>query len=141
MTDYIFFMHDDAPAEESDWGPYFAKLKSNGCFEGGSAIGDGVCVRKRGEVSPLTSVAGYVRVDLPGECQFHGHNRLLGIRFDRFDWDGKKAVKEFSIGVVISNVGGNGNAMGSVIGGCFVNYTAKRKGKRWVVQLDSILDP
>lgn len=63
MADYIFFMHDDAPAEESDWGPYFAKLKSNGCFEGGSAIGDGVCVRKRGEVSPLTSVAGYIRVN------------------------------------------------------------------------------
>jgi hypothetical protein len=84
-------------------------------------------------------VAGYVRVDLPGECQFYARNRLLGIRFDRFDWDGKKAVKEFSIDVVISNVGGNGN--GAVIGGCFVNYTAKRKGKRWVVQLDSILDP
>jgi hypothetical protein len=64
MADYIFFMHDDAPDGESDWKPYLTMLKSNGCFEGGSAIGDGVCVRKSGEVVPLTShLAGYIRVN------------------------------------------------------------------------------
>ena len=64
MADYIFFMHDDTPDGESDWEPYLTKLKTNGCFEGGSAIGGGVCVRKSGEVAPLTShLAGYIRVN------------------------------------------------------------------------------
>ena len=43
---------------------YLTKLKTNGSFEGGSAIGDDVCVRKSGEASPLTShLAGYIRVN------------------------------------------------------------------------------
>jgi hypothetical protein len=84
-------------------------------------------------------VAGYTRVEFqPDQCRFR-QNRLMGIRLDSFGWDGTKAIKEFSIDVVISNVGGDAN--GSVIGGCFVNYTAKRAGKKWVVQLNSILDP
>ena len=64
MADYIFFMHDDAPDGANDWEPYLTKLKANGSFEGGSAIGDGVCVRKSGEVVPLTShLAGFIRVN------------------------------------------------------------------------------
>lgn len=84
-------------------------------------------------------IAGFTRVEQPGECRFDVRNRLMGIRLDKFDWDARKAVKEFSIEVVISNVGGQAN--GAVIGGCIVTYTAKREGKRWVVQIDSILDP
>lgn len=84
-------------------------------------------------------VGGYTQVEQPGKCQFNFQNRLMGIRLDQFEWDGKKAVKEFTIEVVISNVGGQTN--GAVIGGCFASYTAKREGKRWVVQLDEILDP
>jgi hypothetical protein len=43
-------MHDDARGDENDWEPYLAKLKKRGSFEGGSAIGNGVCVRKSGAV-------------------------------------------------------------------------------------------
>jgi len=65
MPDYIFFMHDDArDAEENDWEPYVTKLKANGSFVGGSAIGDGVCVRKKGEAPSLTArLTGYFRVN------------------------------------------------------------------------------
>ena len=64
MPDYIFFMHDDAPDEGGDWEPYLAKLKASGSFEGGSAIGDGVCVRKRNELPSLTAhLTGYIRVN------------------------------------------------------------------------------
>ena len=64
MPDYMYFMHDDAPDGEIEREPYLRKLKANGSFEGGSAIGDGVCVRKSGEVPPLTShFAGYIRVN------------------------------------------------------------------------------
>ena len=48
MPSYIFFMHDDAAHEGKDWKPYLTKLKASGSFEGGSAIGDGVCLRKNG---------------------------------------------------------------------------------------------
>ena len=64
ISSYIFFMHDDASDEDIDWDPYLTKLKAGGCFEGGSAIGDGVCVRKRDEVPSLTAhLAGYIRVN------------------------------------------------------------------------------
>ena len=64
MPDYIFFMHDDARGGENDWGPYLAKLKHSGRFEGGSAIGDGVCVRKSGAPPSLTAhLTGYIRVN------------------------------------------------------------------------------
>jgi len=63
MADYIFFMHDDAPDAANDWEPYLTKLKASGSFGGGSEIGDGVCVRKSGDVPPLTAhFAGYIRV-------------------------------------------------------------------------------
>ena len=45
MPDYILVMHDDAVGDQSDWQPYLDKLKQTGCFQGGSAIGEGVCVR------------------------------------------------------------------------------------------------
>jgi hypothetical protein len=63
MPDYILLMHDDADDGAADWGPYLGKLKSSGHFEGGSAIGDGACVRKAGVASPMsTHLTGYVRV-------------------------------------------------------------------------------
>src|SRR5215510_5549276 len=64
VTDYIFFMHDDASDGENYWEPYLAKLKNGGSFEGGSAIGNGVCVRKSGVVPSLTThLTGYIRVN------------------------------------------------------------------------------
>jgi hypothetical protein len=62
MTDYIFLMHDDA-ADDGDWEPYLGRLRQSGSFQGGSAIGDGVCARKDGSAAPVTEhLTGYIRV-------------------------------------------------------------------------------
>lgn len=71
MPDFILFMHNDAQSEdENAWGSYFARLRSLGAFEGGSAIGEGACFQKSGKRSPATAhLAGYIRVtasDLAG---------------------------------------------------------------------------
>ena len=56
MNGYIFFMHDDAPREDRHpdhkWNDYFAKLRGAGAFEGGSAIGDGICASKSSTPPP-----------------------------------------------------------------------------------------
>jgi hypothetical protein len=63
MTDYIFLMHDDAVADETAWEPYLRGLRQSGLFQGGSAIGKGVSVRKSGEAAPITAeLAGFIRV-------------------------------------------------------------------------------
>ena len=68
MPDYIFLMHDDAPKRGSeklhnDWATYVGQLVASGQFQGGSAIGEGICVRKSG-VAPITTahVSGFIRV-------------------------------------------------------------------------------
>ena len=67
MSEYIFLMHDDAVADESAWGPYLQTLQQSGFFEGGSAIGDGICVRKSGAAGPITGhIAGFIRVNADG---------------------------------------------------------------------------
>jgi len=64
MAEYIFLMHDDAEADATAWQPYIVELHQRGVFEGGSAIGDGVCMRKRGALSPLTThLTGYIRIN------------------------------------------------------------------------------
>jgi hypothetical protein len=104
--------------------------------EGKFALDDGQIPWPK-DLRPM--VAGYTQVQRPPECRFGPQNRLMGVRLDQFGWDGKKAIKEFSIDVAISNVGGSTN--GAVIGGCFANYTAKHAGKKWVAQLNSVFDP
>ena len=67
MNDYIFFMHNDAKDGQLDpgdqWGAYFAKLRQAGAFQGGSAIGDGICASKAGTPPRVTPhLSGYIRV-------------------------------------------------------------------------------
>lgn len=69
MNDYILFMHNDAPAPavansaETQWGPYLAKLRASGRFDGGSSIGAGECANKFGTTTEITTrVVGYLRV-------------------------------------------------------------------------------
>jgi hypothetical protein len=63
MPDYIFFMHGDSVADEPSWEPYLRRLNESGAFEGGSAIGEGVCARKAGTPAPLTAhLVGFIRV-------------------------------------------------------------------------------
>jgi hypothetical protein len=63
MAEYILLMHDDAMSNNDAWGPYIQKLQQGGFFEGGSAIGDGVCARKSGEPASVTThLTGFIRV-------------------------------------------------------------------------------
>jgi hypothetical protein len=68
MADFILFMHNDAPAAAStpgpaDWPAYFAKLRKAGAFQGGSSIGDGLCVSHAPSPPPITRhLSGYIRI-------------------------------------------------------------------------------
>ena len=65
MADYMLLMHKDAPAPVNveGWGVYIAGLQGAGAFEGGSAIGPGVCVRKSGGAPAITpDLGGYMRI-------------------------------------------------------------------------------
>ena len=67
MPDYLLLMHDDAREpwnkQRDDWGPYIGRLQASGNFQGGSAIGEGVCARKSGAVPIITGhLAGFIRV-------------------------------------------------------------------------------
>jgi len=77
MPSYIFFMHDDVLDDGEDWEPYLTKLKASGAFEGGSAIGGGVCVRKKDQPRSLSAhLAGYIRVN--AEDLDHARSMLAG---------------------------------------------------------------
>jgi hypothetical protein len=63
MAEYVLLMHDDAIADEGLWEPYIRRLQHAGCFEGGSAIGDGMCARKSGPPARISAhLTGYIRV-------------------------------------------------------------------------------
>ena len=63
MAEYLFLMHDDANPDDAAWEPYLRGLRQSGCFDGGSEVGDGVCVRKDGTYRSVTPrLAGYIRV-------------------------------------------------------------------------------
>ena len=69
MSEFILLMHNDVADDDAgswelySWELYLQKLRENGSFEGGSAIGEGICVRKRGRAPSTTShLTGYIRV-------------------------------------------------------------------------------
>ena len=65
MAEYIFLMHNDVAGDddESSWEPYLERLRESGSFEGGSAIGDGICARKGQAAPSITAhLTGYIRV-------------------------------------------------------------------------------
>jgi len=67
MNDYILLMHNDAPPASGDrsaaWAAYFAKLREAGAFQGGSSIGEGVCMAKLKAPPGITQhLSGYIRI-------------------------------------------------------------------------------
>ena len=64
MNEYLFLMHAGMPADAAHtWPAYLAALRPVGAFEGGSAIGGGVCVAKTGSETDITRhLTGYIRV-------------------------------------------------------------------------------
>jgi hypothetical protein len=65
MAEYLLLMHDDVEVgDEGAWQSYIGALRQTGAFEGGSEIGDGMCVRKNGQAPPITAhLVGYIRVN------------------------------------------------------------------------------
>jgi hypothetical protein len=82
MPDYLFLMHDDAPeiageGSGDEWSHYIGGLQASGNFQGGSAIGGGVCARKAGAVPDITAhLAGFIRVG--AESLDHARTLLAG---------------------------------------------------------------
>ncbi|MEQ1508723.1 MAG: hypothetical protein ABMB14_41230 [Myxococcota bacterium] len=63
MTEYLVLMHAGADGDDAAWGAYLAGLRASGRFDGGSAIGSGVCVSKTGAAPPITAhLVGYLRI-------------------------------------------------------------------------------
>jgi hypothetical protein len=79
MPDYLFLMHDDATEKVNTdcWDPYFATLSATGRFQGGSAIGGGICARKSGPVPAITAqLGGFIRVS--ADSLGHAQTLLTG---------------------------------------------------------------
>lgn len=83
MNDYILFMHrhpsDGRPGRGSSaWAAYFAKLEQAGAFQGGSAIGGGVCVSKSTSPAPdiTPHLSGYIH--LQAESLSHARDLVFG---------------------------------------------------------------
>ncbi len=68
MPDYLLLMHDDARepgkvGNSDSWNSYLGRLQESGNFQGGSAIGAGVCVRKSGATPVITGhLTGFFRI-------------------------------------------------------------------------------
>lgn len=96
MNDYILFMHA-GPAEsagdrrDDEWAAYFAKLKKAGVFQGGSAIGDGICASKSASAPGITQhLSGYIRV----QAESLSHARELVIGNPVFEAGGTVEIRE-----------------------------------------------
>jgi hypothetical protein len=82
MVDFIFLMHNDSPrrvggSDDDGWGPYIQRLKASGHFEGGSAVGGGVCVNRAGtRVEVSAHIVGFITVQ--AESLDHARKLLDG---------------------------------------------------------------
>lgn len=67
MNEFILLMHSDTsePVVEKDWSAYLKTLGEVGVLRGGSAIGDGISVRRQGAAAPIsTSISGFIRIEV-----------------------------------------------------------------------------
>jgi hypothetical protein len=63
LNEYLFLMHGGTATAPGSWTAYLAKLRSAGCFLGGSSIGGGVCATRSGSPPELTRhIVGYVKI-------------------------------------------------------------------------------
>lgn len=65
MPEFLILMHGDCTQAEDDagWAHYLARMRVNGAFEGGSAIGQGATFRKAGPPAEVSShLVGYLKV-------------------------------------------------------------------------------
>ncbi|MBO0754730.1 MAG: hypothetical protein J2P54_02645 [Bradyrhizobiaceae bacterium] len=91
MAEYILFMHNDVVADEDAWEAYLRRLRQSGVFDGGSEIGEGICVRKAGVPPPITEhLAGYIRVT----ADTIDHAKLLLAGNPHFEAGGTVEIRE-----------------------------------------------
>jgi hypothetical protein len=65
VKDFILLMHTDSTRAETAgaWERYFTLLRTQGIFDGGSAIGGGDCYRQDGAVPDASSpLVGFIRI-------------------------------------------------------------------------------
>lgn len=67
MNQYMLLMHDDvddraAADDEAQWAAYVNTLRQSGRFDGGSAVGRGLCAKKHGLARRASQLTGYIRV-------------------------------------------------------------------------------
>ena len=67
MNEYILLMHSDvvdgAHADDgAQWGAYMSTLRQSGRFDGGSAMGVGMCMKKAGVARRASQLTGCIRV-------------------------------------------------------------------------------
>lgn len=66
MPDFMLLMHGDSADGETsnNWNAYLAGLTAKGVLRGGSAIGDGVCLRRNLRVPGTTDhLVGFVKIE------------------------------------------------------------------------------
>ena len=66
MPDFLLLMHehDDERNTSREWQTYLAALTQKGVLRGGSAIGDGLCMRRDAKPFPTTGhLVGYVKIE------------------------------------------------------------------------------
>jgi hypothetical protein len=92
-------MHNDSTragkGDGADWAPYLNKLRDSGCFDGGSAIGGGVCTNKSDRSVAVTNhLVGYLLV----RADDLDHARSLVPGNPVFEAGGTVEIRELSKG-------------------------------------------
>ena len=96
MLEYLLLMHDDTTRAADDaadpgWEPYLSMLRTSGAFQGGSAVGGGVCVRQSRAVPAISRhITGFIRV----RAESLEHARLLLPGNPVFEQGGTVEIRE-----------------------------------------------
>ncbi len=97
MPDFLFFMHNDAPGERAEGTGtlYLSTLEASGHLRGGSAIGDGVCVRRDGKpVATAAHLSGFVRIEA---ASMEEAQRLLAGNLPVFEAGGTVEIRTLPV--------------------------------------------
>jgi hypothetical protein len=79
MADFLLLMHGDSVGRErsEDWNIYLEALNEIGVLRGGSAIGEGMCVRLNASAPCTTDhLVGYVKIE--ARDLDHAHELVRG---------------------------------------------------------------
>lgn len=65
MAQYILLIHGNAKSKgtEEEWNQFFTSARESGIFQGGSEIGERICVGDADSMKPTDHIVGYMRFD------------------------------------------------------------------------------